>query len=564
MRNTNRCSRDSVRKTPHRKGVALLIVLIVVMVITVLSLGFLSRSDVELAAGQNMVLKTQMDYLAESGLEHARGLILNPQDIAQEYWPGAKAQRLDADSDDYYDVAVFRDESDPKDHCNYIIDCNSYRLNTDDEKVIQSNLRAELRLDPCIALWTGNNTVIFSGMTINGDMRCNGNVSNLGFIGGDVFANTVTGSGTVDGQKYNVSQLSLTWPDVTVGDFQGRAARYESGNYIFSSDIEISGMLLVDGDLTIDDNVSVKIEAVKNLPALYVGGDLIIKKDAKLDVNGLAVVVGGVLINGDADLNVLGGLFMRGYLLETTADLSMNRSYGILHGNPQWGNYWGRNCLQFDGTDDYVQIKNESLFDISGRITVAAWIKVNSFDRNYQAIVTKGDNAWRIQRWSNTNYIEFACTGLSHSEPYGSLIGSIGVNDGLWHHIAGVYDGFRVYLYVDGNLDASEPSSGTIDIDPNDPDVLIGANEQQSERYWNGWIDDVQIYNTGLDVNDINVIRFGETVPGLLGRWRFEESGSDIDITAAPERTAILVGAVGNQKKWSQAAGAFYRSIERP
>jgi type II secretory pathway component PulK len=72
-----------------RRGAALLIVLIVIMAITVLSLGFLSRSDVELACGENMVLRTQMDYLAESSLEHAKGLILNPQDISSEYWTGA-------------------------------------------------------------------------------------------------------------------------------------------------------------------------------------------------------------------------------------------------------------------------------------------------------------------------------------------------------------------------------------------------------------------------------------------------------------------------------------------
>ena len=60
-----------------RPGVALLAVLMVIMVITVLALGFLSRSDVELACGHNLATRVQMDYLAESGLEHARGLVLD-------------------------------------------------------------------------------------------------------------------------------------------------------------------------------------------------------------------------------------------------------------------------------------------------------------------------------------------------------------------------------------------------------------------------------------------------------------------------------------------------------
>jgi hypothetical protein len=133
-----------------RQGAALLVVLFIVMVITIVSLGFLSRSDVELACGQNMILRTQMDYLVESGLEHARGLIINPQDVGSEYFTGATAQQLVAGSDDYYDVNVVK-----LSECNYQITCDAYREKMG-EKVGRSSLRAELRLDPCIAYWAGS------------------------------------------------------------------------------------------------------------------------------------------------------------------------------------------------------------------------------------------------------------------------------------------------------------------------------------------------------------------------------------------------------------------------
>ena len=80
----------------HRKGVALLVVLFVVMVITITALGFLSKSDVELACGRNMELWTELGYTAESGLEHARGLIMSPQELARDDWTGDGAQRLAA------------------------------------------------------------------------------------------------------------------------------------------------------------------------------------------------------------------------------------------------------------------------------------------------------------------------------------------------------------------------------------------------------------------------------------------------------------------------------------
>ena len=275
-----------------RNGAALLVVLFIVMVITVLSLGFLSQSDVELACGENMILRTQMDYLAESGLEHARGLILNPQDVSSEYWTGATGLQFIAGSNDYYDLEVIRDESDPDDLCNFIIDCNSYRLK-DGERVGFSSIRAMLRLDPCIAFWSGANTTFGPGSKINGDVRCGGTLTlikdyteggEIKRVYGDVFADTLTNPITnyITGQNYAVSDLSLDWPNVTVDYFLDKpGVFYQSGNFTLSTDIE--GMLLVDGNLTIQPAVSANITADKNLPALYITGDLIIK-DAALNI----------------------------------------------------------------------------------------------------------------------------------------------------------------------------------------------------------------------------------------------------------------------------------------
>jgi len=560
-------------RTTNKKGAALLVVLFVIMAITILSLGFLSRSDVEMACGQNMALRTKMDYLAESGLQHAKGLILNPQDIEQEYWIGESSQQLVAGSGNYYDVVVVRD--DPN-YCNYIIDCNAYRLK-ESEEVGRSNLRAELRLDPCIALSVGQSTTLWSTVTVYGDVNCVGNLTNQGNIYGDVFASNPPDSITgITGQQKTRQELSLTWPSITFADITSRYSYgplsgqtfgpydpprvcYSSGNLTLTGDTHINGMLLIVGDLTISGSNNV-IVAGKNLPALYVTRDLILDNGAILDVNGLAVVDNRVLINGDASLNVLGGLFIRDILAETTADSSVNGNTAMLYG-PTRQFDGGRDALMFDGIDDYAEVENESFFDITNQITVSAWIKVNAFTRSYQAIATKGNSAWRIQRWSNTNRIEFACTGLSHSIPYGSLIGNINVNDGQWHHVAGVYDGTRIYLYIDGVQDVNTPTSGSINM--NNYKVMIGENAENTDRYWNGWIDDVQIYNRGLNIIEINIIKTGETVSNPIAHWKFDEANPNVTITAAPVKTAILIGPQDNQQRWGQAAGAFFRSIQR-
>jgi len=150
-----------------------------------------------------------------------------------------------------------------------------------------------------------------------------------------------------------------------------------------------------------------------------------------------------------------------------------------------------------------VEIGRESNFDIADQITVSAWIKVNQFDREWQAVIAKGDTAWRIQRNQSNNSLEFACSGLKipSGAPWGNLYGERSVNDGKWHHIAGIYDGSKMYLIIDGNMDTSQPASGRINT--NDEPVFIGENSENTGRHWDGLIDDVRIYNYALSEDEI-------------------------------------------------------------
>ncbi|MBN2593512.1 MAG: tetratricopeptide repeat protein [Sedimentisphaerales bacterium] len=183
-------------------------------------------------------------------------------------------------------------------------------------------------------------------------------------------------------------------------------------------------------------------------------------------------------------------------------DASGNGNIGkILNGQPRWQPSGGKigGALLFDGKGDWVHVANESNFDCTSEVTVAAWIKVNRFDKEWQAIVTKGDSAWRIQRYQGEDSIEFACSGLKipSDSPYGGLYGAKSVNDGKWHHVAGVYNGEKMILYVDGREDVSQPASGPIG--NNDQPVYIGENAEMTGRLWNGLIDDVRVYNYALD-----------------------------------------------------------------
>ncbi len=189
----------------------------------------------------------------------------------------------------------------------------------------------------------------------------------------------------------------------------------------------------------------------------------------------------------------------------TAADSSGNKHNGMLFGDVSWIDGITGGALIFDGDGDYVDMGTDPAFDITNQITVSAWIKVNAFDKDWQTIIAKGDRAWRLQRNWNKNTLEFACSGLVvPGSDWGPIYGNIDVNDGHWHHIVGVYDQEKICLYIDGSLDESAAAPGTIRV--NEEPVYIGGNSQMPDRFWNGLIDDVRIYNYALSAEEISEI----------------------------------------------------------
>ncbi len=56
-----------------------------------------------------------------------------------------------------------------------------------------------MRLDPCPALGVGANTTLWNGVKVYGDVYAKSDLVNNGMIGGDVFATSLTGTGSQNG-----------------------------------------------------------------------------------------------------------------------------------------------------------------------------------------------------------------------------------------------------------------------------------------------------------------------------------------------------------------------------
>ena len=200
-------------------------------------------------------------------------------------------------------------------------------------------------------------------------------------------------------------------------------------------------------------------------------------------------------------------------------------------------------AFSFDGTSGYVSIPDSpSLDSFTNRMTVELWMKTGQTNANsdWKGIVTKGNSSWRLQALSGAKTVNFCANGVTTSN--GSLSGSRNVNDGQWHHVAAVYDGTNMFLYVDGTLDVSQPATGTIA--QNSTPVWIGANATGAYGYpmyfFNGLIDETSLYNRALTASEI------QTIYAAGSGGKCPPSPTAPSITTQPVSQTNIVGTTAN------------------
>ncbi len=87
------------------------------------------------------------------------------------------------------------------------------------------------------------------------------------------------------------------------------------------------------------------------------------------------------------------------------------------------------------------------------------------------------------------------------------------INDGLWHHIAYVYDqssSGSITLYIDGVQDATQANTTSWSWPPAQP-IELGRSHDGYWRVFNGSMDDVRVYNTMLTAQQIADVFIGDS-----------------------------------------------------
>ncbi len=202
----------------------------------------------------------------------------------------------------------------------------------------------------------------------------------------------------------------------------------------------------------------------------------------------------------------------------TALDWSGHGNHGTLFG-PGWTTpgLLGDASLNFKGSA-YMAIQNLSYNSADNtEVTVCTWIRTEIWNQQYIASFDR-DQYWRLG--INLNGVGPGQVGwhvMTSTGGQTDLSSVTRVDDGLWHHVCGVFDNGRMIIYIDGLFERSISGGSTFGTG-NTRFGLLGAHcnaatfdgSQGTGSPLAGDMDDLRIYDRALTQEEIIQVMRGD------------------------------------------------------
>jgi hypothetical protein len=163
------------------------------------------------------------------------------------------------------------------------------------------------------------------------------------------------------------------------------------------------------------------------------------------------------------------------------------------------------NSVEWDGGGDTgnercVGPDSPELDTITGEFTISFWMKTSDTDSTMMAVARTDDGSnqdWWV--WVNpTGNSVYFTHGSSDSTK--NLAGDSNVCTGDWVHVVAMKNSTGKYIYINGTIDNSDGDSSSVDTDPEQ--LYIGARGDNA-REWDGFLDEIGIWNVSLTHSQI-------------------------------------------------------------
>lgn len=180
-------------------------------------------------------------------------------------------------------------------------------------------------------------------------------------------------------------------------------------------------------------------------------------------------------------------------------DLSGQKNDAQLHDGMQSEGKIGEGIALAD-TGGFLECADADSLNATNQVTIALWAKAGAW--GMRDLVSKED--WDgggargyVLRQVGADRFDFT---VGASEWRGAESGS-GMQMGRWHHVAGVFDGEQIRLYVDGLERGATTYSGAIEA--SHYKLRVGSCQFSPERQFVGAVDEIAVWNRALTADEL-------------------------------------------------------------
>ncbi|MGW8314106.1 MAG: glycoside hydrolase family 2 TIM barrel-domain containing protein [Bacteroidales bacterium] len=233
--------------------------------------------------------------------------------------------------------------------------------------------------------------------------------------------------------------------------------------------------------------------------------------------------------------------------LVTTRDRSPYQQQAVLMGRPERIEGIRGHAIQLSGLDDFVEVSPHPALNLTGhQLTLQTWIYPLEFNGS-NPMISKGLHSFSLGQPQEDSIV----FSLQTDHPY-RLAAALPVNWYYnWHHVAAIYDGNEMSLYLDGEWLTGSPASGPVG--RTYYEVTVGKNHEGDHENTPGPIsnacfDEVMIHDVALLPEQLSYSQIEPALKEHLVLWLpFEESvnhGKFLCYGATPFTSATMDGVI--------------------
>lgn len=203
-------------------------------------------------------------------------------------------------------------------------------------------------------------------------------------------------------------------------------------------------------------------------------------------------------------------------------------------------------ALYFNGQDNKVGVLDSPELNPDGALTIEAWMNAESWSGSIWGACILSKQGSNPDKGYGFTVGENGRIEFNHSidEAWAAVntIPILGLNS--WYHLAAVYNGTSMKLYVNGIMQAMIDVQGTPTLGEGVV-MNFGENPTWPGRFFNGVLDEIRIWETARTEEEIQqnmTLELTGSEPGLVGYWPMNEGSGNTtsDLTGNGNNGTLL------------------------